>query len=166
MKILLLSILILLGTFSAAVIVPFFSWDNTCYNQVAADAAEMFDLDINEFNIVFSRNVVSASGQPVQGVFRTSKTEEKKTIEINTSWSRPMVISTIFHEFAHAAQYKHELCGGDLNHEQHAEALAFDAMWNSKYWWNAVHMLTLHMAAGKPADYRTPASLWNIAIGR
>ena len=138
------------------------------FEQVVRDAAAHFGIEEHEYEIQFlSGRFLSAGTNAVQGNIRMDFSEEltrKYVITIHTSLSRPMVISTIFHEFAHAAQdkFRYSMYFGNYNKEQHAEILAFHAMWNSRYWWDALHMLTMHTFPMKPSEYRIPRTLWKI----
>ena len=138
-----------------AFIVPFIGFGGG-YAKVCSDAAFLYDLDINDYKVKYQKTVRNRDGEKVQGLFRVEKDEA--TIFIQTGWSRPMVIATIFHEFAHAAQYKHQLDTGKFNIEQHAEILSFYKMWHSGYRWNAIHLLPMHMI-GKSAEYRATGEI-------
>ena len=141
-----------------------------CYHDVAARAAEYFGIEKYEYEISFvSGTLVNASGEEIEGNFNI-RTADSNTfreifvIRVKTSLSRPATIATIFHEMAHAAAYKYEVENDGYTDEQQAELLAFDAMWQTRYWWNAVHMLYLHSFFMKPSDYLTPKKLWWGAI--
>lgn len=146
-----------------ALVVPFIGFGGPSYDRVAADAAKMYNLDIKNYEVIVAHNIVNASGEHVLGMYRVSTTSGPQSIFIQKSWSRPMVIATIFHEFAHAAQRAHNLDRGGLNDEQHAEVLSFQTMWHSKYAYNAVHLLWLHLFA-KPAEYRATHAIWRMAF--
>jgi hypothetical protein len=129
------------------------------YDAVIADAARMYGLEAHEYEIVFTDKVIiNAAGEEATGLFH----EENGVyvIKVHKTFSRPYTIATIFHEFAHAAQKKYNLDTGKYNKEQHAELLAFNTMWQSKYWWNAVHMLGMHSFYLKPPEYRVTYELW------
>ena len=150
-------ILILIGT--VVFTVPFFGFGKS-YEKVSAEAAALYGLDINDYEVSFQKKVRNSQGESVQGIIAYSG-EKKPTIKIQKSWSRPMVIATIFHEFAHAAQYAYDLDMGNYTREQHAEVLSFSVMWSSKYWWNCLHLIPVHMV-GKPKEYRATNDLFSI----
>ena len=151
-------------------VTPFIGFGK-CYYAVAADAARMFGIYEHEYRITFYRGrLLNAAGESVSGTFTLTRdgAEDTRifTIRVRRYISRPMTIATIFHEFAHAAQYKFNLIcdrgyfNGRYNREQHAEVLAFNKMWQSGFWWNSIHMLTMHTFWGKPSEYRAPRTLW------
>jgi len=159
-------VLFILGTIF--VISPFISF-GACNYTVASDAARMFGIEEHEFRITFySGTLLNTRGEAVSGTFQKQSTSTGPmfNIRVRNYLSRPMTIATIFHEFAHAAQYKYNmLCENRLynntyNHEQHAELLAFDKLWRSHYRWNALHMPIMHTFGGKPGFYRAPTSMW------
>jgi len=162
---------IILGIIVSAVIifvlcagVPFVYFGKIDYYAVFADACAMYDLDPNDYELELEADVVNAEGQDVQGYYRTNYSRETESIVIKTSWSKPMVVATIFHELAHAKQRRYHLDLGDMSLEQHAEMLAFKTMWHTKYKYHALHMLTLHTLHLKNADYLAGGTLWNIAL--
>ena len=140
--------------------VPFIGFGKS-YEKVSADAAALYGLDINNYDVSFHKTVRNNKDQEVQGLITYG--EKKSVIRIQKSWSRPMVIATIFHEFAHAAQYAYALDTGKFTREQHAEVLSFSVMWSSKYWWNCLHLLPVHMI-GKPAEYRATGTLFSVVF--
>ena len=139
--------------------IPFIGFGGKSYTAVCADAARMYGLDISDYKITFQSTVKDVHGESVEGLFQIQNT--KQSIIIDENWSRPMVIATIFHEFAHAAQYRYKLDMGKYTIEQHAEILSFYMMWNSSYHWDAVHMITEHLL-GKPPEYRATGDLLKI----
>ena len=149
-----------------ASIAPLFSWGKS-YDDVIATAAQMFGIEEHEFEINLTRGrVVNAAGENVSGTFRlcVRVTEYNRVygvyvINVRQTFSRPMTIQTIFHEFAHAAQHKFRLCFGGLHREQHAELLAFNKMWHGGFWWDALHMLGVHGLRLKPSDYLVPRQI-------
>ena len=143
-----------------ALIIPFIGFGGS-YETVIADAASAYNLDINDYEVVFKDSEVNAYGESVQGLYRVKGAKE--TITIVTSWSRPMVVATIFHEFAHAAQRKYNIDREGLNIEQHAEYLSFTTMWNSAYRYDAIHLLYLHAFGGKSDYYNALPQLLNTA---
>jgi len=155
---------------------PFMNFGK-CLDQAVNDAARMFGIAGHEFNVTFySGRLLNARGQSVSGTITFEREIDTENERINTVFnirirrylSTPMTIATIFHEFAHAAQYRFNLvcretgyCPRGYNREQHAELMAFQKMWRSDtYWWNALHMLTMHTFWGKPTEYRAPGSMW------
>jgi len=151
------------------IVAPFISFGKSYYD-VAADAARMFGIYEHEYRVTFYRGrMVNAAGQEVSGTFNLALDGEANlifNIRVRRGLSRPMTIATIFHEFAHAAQYKFNLVDENgyqngYNREQHAELMAFNMMWQSGYWWNSIHMLTMHTFWAKPSSYRAPSSMWN-----
>jgi len=143
----------------AAFVVPFMGVGGG-YHKVCADAAAMYGLDVNDYEIKFQKTVTTSTGEKVQGIYKIE--DNKQTIIVQKSWSRPMMVATIFHEFAHAAQYAHELDMGDLSREQHAEVLSFYQMWSSKkYKWDSFHLLPVHLIA-KSENYRATGQIWHI----
>ena len=151
---------------------PFLSFGKSL-DEVVIDAAHFFGIEEHEYEIEFiSGRVLNAAGEEVSGTINEYECEEGSIvykIRIQRSILRPLTIATIFHEFAHAAQLKYELLDkydmfGEYNREQHAELYAFNVMWQSGYWWNAVHMLILHTFGGKPSQYRAPATMWNTVL--
>ena len=154
----------LLGIFMAALvgfIIPFIGFGGPSFKAVAADAAAAYNLDINDYEINFQRQVTNSQGQHVQGLYRVA--DGKEIIFIQTSWSRPMVIATIFHEFAHAAQKKYNPDTAGLTIEQHAEVWSFSKLWHSAYRYDAIHLLSMHIM-GKGAEYRAAGAIWGIAF--
>lgn len=140
--------------------VPFIGFGGS-YDKVCADAAAAYGLDANDYDIRFQKKIKNSYGEPVQGLYRVEK--DKEIIIIQNMWSRPMMVATIFHEFAHAAQHAHKLDFGGHSCEQHAEILSFSKMWQSDYKWNGVHLLYLHLV-GKSGEYRATSTLWHIAF--
>jgi len=153
-----LTVCVLILVATVAFTVPFIGFGKS-YEKVSADAAALYGLDINNYQVSFQKTVRNSKGETVQGLIQYN--DEKPVIQVQKCWSRPMVIATIFHEFAHAAQYAYSLDTGKLTREQHAEVLSFSVMWSSKYWWNSLHLLPVHMV-GKPAEYRATNVLFNI----
>jgi hypothetical protein len=148
------------------VAVPFISFGKPIA-EVCKDAAVLYGIKADEYQIEFTKKVVNANGEEVSGTFTVASGEKQiYTIRIQKSVSRAVTVATIFHEFAHAAQHKYGLWNekNDYTHEQHAELLAFNTMWHSGYWWNAVHMLYMHTAHAKPADYLAPEQIWKLAV--
>jgi len=149
---------------------PFVSWGwGKEYDTVISDAANYFGIDLIEDNIqvIFvDKPILSAAGE-ANGLMvplrddRAALTGYK--ISVQKSLSRPWVIATIYHEFAHIAQHKYDIRDERYGTEQHAEVLAFDALWHSKYWWNGVHMLAMHSFHFKPKEYIAAGALWNTA---
>ena len=160
---------------AAFLVAPFFSW-GASYDTIVADAALLFGIDEDEYELTFyTGTLLNAADEEVSGTFSTIARNvdgETKTIfiiRVRKYTFRPLTISTIFHEFAHAAQYKYDLLDdsdkhGEFSREQHAELLAFDTLWRSDHWWNSVHMLYMHMFWGKPADYRAPGVILNTMV--
>ena len=155
--------------FASVCALPFIvpsTWD---YNAVIRDAARLYGINEDEFNVTFINKPIlnAATGEESVGLWHfdiDNRANGIHNIQIQKSISRPMAIATIFHEFAHAAQYKYKLQHPNYTTEQHAELMAFNTMWNSKYWWNATHMLTMHTIKLKPAEYRVTNELWNCAM--
>jgi hypothetical protein len=149
---------------------PFVSWGwGHGYDRVIADAAEHFGIDLATDNIrvIFTdKPILSAAGE-ANGLMAPERDDRANligyTITVQKSFSRPWVIATIFHEFAHVAQHKYALDPRDYSREQHAEILAFSALWHSPYWWNATHMLIMHSCHFKPKNYIAAGALWNTA---
>jgi hypothetical protein len=156
---------------TAVFLAPFISIGNESknnYDKVVRDAAAHFGIENYRMNFL-KGNFLNAGNNVVQGSIMQEFDDNlgrTHVITVHTNLSRPMVIATIFHEFAHAAQieFAYTMNFGDFHIEQHAEVLAFHAMWTSKYWWHAVHMLSMHSFAMKPNDYRAPKTLWSIAM--
>ena len=146
--------------------VPFISFGKETYNEICADAAQLFGLNEDEYRVEFLKNVVNASGRPVDSLFNYDDYNVKTiyTIQVKKTISRALTIGNIFHEFAHAAQHKYNMDFGGYTREQHAEMLAFNTLWKSTYQWNAVHMLTLHSFRAKPSDYLVTKEVWDIAL--
>lgn len=153
---------------TALFIVPFISFGKD-YDAVCADAARMYGIKPEEYEVHFSNGkVLNASGVGVAGTFNVALDDDAHGIYViqveKAAMSRPMTIATIFHEFAHAAQHKYNLSYDGITVEQDAELLAFNTMWRSGYWWNAVHMLWMHTFHFKPGNYLVPGKLWYTAL--
>lgn len=147
-------------------LVPFVSFGKDL-NAVAADAAALYGFDHDQYVITFDNEVKNSKGENISGVYQGYATVESKKvhyIRVQKHLFRPITIATIFHEFAHAAQYQYELDMGTLSREQHAEILSFTTMWQGGYKWNAIHLLNIHLV-GKPKEYRIPELIWNTAFG-
>jgi len=151
---------------SVVIIAPFFTYSKKSYESICKDAAAYYGIEEGEYILHISKGKIAFAAEMVQGTMTTEEEEERKVyvINIETTPSRPMTIETIFHEFAHAAQTKYALDLKGYNREQHAELLAFSAMWRTKYWYNAVHMFTMHTAKLKPAEYLCGKQIWNTAL--
>ena len=146
-----------------ALVVPMISFGKSL-DAVAADAARMYGIEA--YTIEFKDKLTNSNGSRVNGLylgFVMVEGQPVHQIRVQNSIFRPTVVATIFHEFAHAAQTQFNLDLGEYNKEQHAEILSFGVMWANGYWWDALHLLTLHTVGGKPADYRAAGELWNIA---
>ena len=149
-------------------IVPLISLSSKSYELVAADAARAFGIQEHEYVVEFLPRVTNAQGRSVQGLYTAIQNPDGTIthhIQIRVHHLRVMTIGTIFHEFAHAAQVKFNLSSPSFNIEQHAEIMSFSAMRNSGYWWYSLHLLTFHTFFAKPAEYRVPSYLWQIALG-
>ena len=151
-----------------AFIVPFFSFGKS-YDQVCLDAARMYGINEGDYEIHFSfGKVLNASGESVNGTFNVSLDGEAHGVYViqvqKSEFSRSMTVATIFHEFAHAAQHKYNLDLYGNTVEQDAELLAFNTMWRSGYWWDAVHMLWMHSFHFKPSNYLAAKKLWYTAL--
>jgi len=149
-------------------IVPLVTLNTQSYHQIAVQAANAFGIQENEFVIEFKDDLRNKNGRQVQGLYignRIINDTRVHHIQVRKQHFRVLTISTIFHEFAHAAQFHHNLCTGDLNKEQHAELLAFTAMQQNGFWWESLHMLTLHTLNAKPVEYRIPSELWAMTFG-
>jgi hypothetical protein len=147
-------------------VVPFVSFGKS-YELVVADAAAFFGVSEDEYVVTFSDKVITSRGESVYGLVTMSTLESGDTmhnIQIKKSFSRPIVVASIFHEFAHVAQHKYDMDFGDHSQEQHAEALSFQVMWKNGYWWDALHLLPSHLLHAKSTDYRT-LDVWRIAFG-
>ena len=149
-------------------IAPFISFGKSL-DKVCADAARMYGIGEGEYEVHFSSGrVLNAIGQGVSGTFNVKQSDESLdfySIQVEKdSLSRSMTVATIFHEFAHAAQRKYKLDLEGNTVEQDAELLAFNTMWRSGYWWEAVHMLWVHTFHFKPSEYLVPGKLWYTAL--
>jgi hypothetical protein len=149
---------------------PFFSFGKKSYESICADAAKYYGIDEGEYIIHITKGKISFAAELISGTYNLEYDENDRrvyVINIEKSVSRPMTIETIFHEFAHAAQNKYNMDYGNYNREQHAELMAFNAMWRSNYWYNALHMLEMHSFHLKPKEYLCAAPLWkSIATGQ
>jgi len=144
--------------------VPFIGFGKSL-DYVVTDAAAAFGIEETEYSIEFSDNLTDKHGNSVYGLhtFERRDGEIFHIIKIRNTISRPAMVATIFHEFAHAAQIKYRLDFDGLTIEQHAEVLSFSVMRENGYIWDSLHLLPTHMFA-KPTDYRAPGQLWNIAL--
>jgi len=165
MKFLLYSLICILACTALLIVVPLISF-GTDYDKVVLDAARAFGIEADEYRIEFKNNIVSAGGETVQGRNIGYEKDGKKThiIEIKKQSLRVFTVKTIFHEFAHAAQYKYNLDFGNYNREQHAEMLAYKTMQKSGYWWDSLHMVAFHILGASPAEYRVPSELLKITF--
>jgi len=167
MKTALKFVLLFLLVGGLVMLIPFFGFGKSL-EAVAADAARLFGISPDEYTLTIERGrVVTAAGESVNGMIWSTMDARGNfhfDITIRRSISRPFTIATIFHEFAHAAQSKFNLCYGEFTSEQHAELLAFHMMMRSNYWWNGLHMLMTHSFRTKPSDYLVAGTLWNMAF--
>ena len=158
---------VVLALLCIAIGAPFISFGEG-YDTVSTDAAAMFGIDKSEyeFHLQDGKVLNASTGEYVNGTISESLDEEspKYVIRIQKSFSRPWTIANIFHEFAHAAQKKYGLKDPELNPEKHAELLAFNVLWRSKYWFNAWHMIYMHSFFAKPPEYRIPGKLIYTAL--
>jgi len=146
------------------ILVPFIGFGGSL-NHVAVDAANSFGIQESEYSIEFTDHLTDKHNNNLYGLYTYERRNGQifHIIKIRNTVSRPVMVATIFHEFAHAAQIKYRLDIGDLNIEQHAEVLSFSVMRESGYKWDSMHLLPTHMFA-KPKDYRASGQLWNIAL--
>jgi hypothetical protein len=144
-------------------ITPFINLKAVNYESICKDAAKIYSIEEDEYVLTFKKGKISFAKELVSGTLDIDE-EEMYEIVIETNYSRPMTIATIFHEFAHAAQDKYNLDLRGYNIEQHAEILAFQTMWRSKYWYNALHVLEMHSFKLMPRDYLCPTPIWKAAI--
>jgi len=164
MKATCIAIISLIVLLICGITVPFIGFGKG-FDNVAANAASAYGIEQKEYNIEFVNTLKDKQGNNVYGLY----TYERKngqlfhTIQIRNTISRPMMVATIFHEFAHAAQTKYKLDIGELTVEQHAEILSFSVMRQSGYTWESIHLLPSHLIA-KPKEYRATSQLWNIAF--
>jgi len=145
---------------------PFIGFGKS-YDKIIADAARAFGINEGEYEVHFTKTVVNAKGEEVSGTFNVVLDGQANgiyTLHIQKSYSRTFTVGVIYHEFAHAAQHKYYLSPGNYSKEQHAELLAFNALWHSKNWWNAVHMISLHTWHAKPKDYLVPREIWKTTL--
>jgi len=154
-------------TFLAACVMtlPFISFGKSL-KSVAVDAAQAYGIEDCEYTIEFVKSFEDDDiGENVYGYHYYEEIDGQMhhTIKIRKASSRPIVIGTIFHEFAHVAQVKYDLDFGNLTNEQHAEILSFSVMRANGYKWDSVHLLPIHMFA-KPSEYRVSNQLWHIAL--
>jgi hypothetical protein len=144
--------------------VPFIGFGSSL-DYVVADAANAFGIEESEYSVEFIDNLTDRHNNKVYGLhtFERRDGEIFHIIKIRNTFSRPAMVATIFHEFAHAAQVKYRLDFGDLTIEQHAEVLSFSVMRDAGYIWDSLHLLPTHMFA-KPTEYRAVNQLWSIAF--
>ena len=147
------------------VFVPLVTFNNTSYEKIAADAANAYGLRSAEYQIEFLSEVKDGQGKSVQGnYFGYDHASGIHRIQVKKQSMRVFTIATIFHEFAHAAQEKYDLKLGKYNREQHAEILCFSTIMSTPYWWEGIHLLSLHTFFAKPTSYRVPQELWQTAL--
>jgi len=157
--------IIIIATIAICLItVPFLSFGKSL-DYVVADAATAFGITEDEYSVEFTNNLTDAHGNSVYGLYTFERREGKifHIIQIRNTFSRPIMVATIFHEFAHAAQTKYNLDFGDLTIEQHAEILSFSVMRDAGYVWDSLHLLPVHLFA-KPQEYRAASQIWNISF--
>jgi len=158
--------LVITVTLLAIVLSPFISWGK-CDHDVIADVARMYGFEPHEYEVVMvSGKVLNASGDEVTGKWE-HEDDGVHIITIQKSIFRPITVQTIFHEFAHAAQLKYNLyepVKDKYQYEQHAELIAFNVMWQTGYWWNAVHSLFMHAFSLKPKEYLATREIWTTAF--
>jgi hypothetical protein len=151
--------------FSTALTLCTFVGTRTPFDVVVADAARLFGLEEDEFEIVFVDDLRTRDGMQVHGMHTSVRVGEDKhihRIQIRNHPIRVIMTATIFHEFAHAAQIKYDMDFGDYNVEQHAEILSFQTMWNGGYRWDALHLLPLHALGGKNEFYNVRSELFQV----
>ena len=163
---------VIMAVVSACLIAPFVSFGHSL-DTVRMDAAAMFGIPEERYSMTFqSGRVLNAhTGDMVNGTFQRTfielecgTFESHYRMQVQNSIMRPMTVSTIFHEFGHAAVREHGIwrrSESEYTEEQFVEKLAFQMMWNSGYWWNAIHMSFMHSFGGKPREYRAPATIWS-----
>jgi len=164
MKAVCIALLVFAFVALCCITVPFVGFGNS-FDPVVVDAANAFGIEDHEYEVEFVDNLKDRHGKKVYGLYTYERRNGElfHIIQIRNTISRPAMVATIFHEFAHAAQIKYGLDFGDLNVEQHAEVLGFSVMRASGYRWDSIHLLPTHMFA-KPTEYRVPDQLWNIAL--
>jgi len=161
-------IVIMLGVLTLCALVfitvPFISFGKPL-SIVVADAAHANGIDEHEYSIEFSSKLKDKHGSTAYGTYTYVLRDGQihHIISVRKTFSRPIMIGTIFHEFAHAAQTKYELALDGLTVEQHAEVLSFSVMRASGYKWDSVHLLPTHMFA-KSKEYNVSSQLWSIAL--
>ena len=170
-----ISSIICFVVFATCLIAPFVSWGKTSA-EIYLEVAAKFAIDPDMVDISFNNGRVlnASTGEMVGGTSQTVWVMNEHgefvidsfIIQVQESIIRPMTVSTIFHEVAHAAQDKHGLwdSSSQYSREQHAELLAFNLMWRSGYWWNAIHMLFMHSFKAKPSEYIVTDQLWSTAF--
>lgn len=147
-----------------SITVPFISFGKSM-NQVVADAAKAYGIEEHEYTIDFSNNLKNKQGSKAYGtyIFTFRGDQVHHLIDIRKTFLRPIMVASIFHEFAHAAQTKYSLDLDELSIEQHAEVLSFSVMRETGYKWDSLHLLPTHMFA-KTKEYNVSSQLWNIAL--
>ena len=135
-------------------IVSFVSFRPISYKQVAAEAAKLYGIEEYEFTEKLGLSFVIGGKAGYDG--------EKFFVEIDTNGVfRSIVISNIFHEFAHLYQIQNKLYDGPKLNEKQAEVISFRTMWRNGYWWEALHTIFAHtIPVTMPAEYIDVAGIW------
>jgi len=164
MKATCIAIIALIVIAICAITVPFIGFGKS-NDLVVVDAAAAYGIEQDEYSIQFVNSLKDKQGNSAYGLYTYERKDGQvfHKIQIRNTISRPMMVATIFHEFAHAAQVKYKLDIGELTVEQHAEVLSFSVMRQSGYTWESIHLLPSHLIA-KPKEYRATSQLWNIAF--
>lgn len=152
---------------SAFLLVPFISFDSTPYDEIVANAAHIYGFKEGDYLVEFKDELYSNRGSEVYGLYLGRMLKENKIvhrIQVRNVSIHPMMVATIFHEFAHAAQAEYKLDREGYTLEQHAEILSFTMMWDNDYRWDAMHLLPTHMF-GKSSEYRAVEEVFSIAFG-
>lgn len=151
----------------AFLIVPFIDFDKTPYSNVIADAARVYGLNETDYIVEFKDDLRDRNGNQVYGLYLGygyNGSNRVHKIQIRNVKVRPMMVATIFHEFAHAAQFHYSLDREGYTIEQHAEILSFTMMWENDYRWDALHLMPTHLL-GKSQEYRAIPEIFSVAFG-
>jgi hypothetical protein len=148
------------------IVAPFISFGKS-YEAVILDAASVYGFSPDEYRIEFKDELTDNEGNDVCGLYYGTENvdgTDVHIIEIKNHFLRTVIVETIFHEFAHAAQAKYDLDNQGYSMEQHAEILCFSTMWNNGYGWDALHLLPSHTFFAKTKEYNAADELWQIAL--
>ena len=149
------------------IFVPLVSFNNKSVEEIGVDAARAYGLSRHEYRIEEKEELLNDKGKNIQGAYAGYEyvgRHRVHIVQVKKQSVRVFMIATIFHELAHAAQDKYNLDFGKYTREQHAEILCFKTMVNNNYWWESIHLLSLHTFFSKPSEYRVPTELWQIAF--